>query len=78
MPLQEKILGAALGEDLVLHSSLCRRQAGAFQQAVRPLAHQVAGAEQPVGAAGLARDAAAVGPQPQAHVGAGHDQLDPD
>jgi ferredoxin len=41
MPLQEKILGAALGEDLVLHSSLCRRQAGAFQQAVRGSAEVV-------------------------------------
>ena len=35
MPLQEKILGAALGESLVLHSSLCRREAGAFQQAIK-------------------------------------------
>ena len=33
MPLQEKTLGAALGEKLQLHSSLCRREAGAFQQA---------------------------------------------
>ena len=30
MPLQEKILGAALGEELTLHSSLCRREAGDF------------------------------------------------
>ncbi len=35
MPLQEKILGAALGENLTLHSSLCRREAGAFQQAIK-------------------------------------------
>src|SRR6185369_17944752 len=35
MPLQEKTLGAALGEQLPLHSSLCRREAGAFQQAVQ-------------------------------------------
>lgn len=32
MPLQEKSLGAALGEELTLHSTLCRREAGAFQQ----------------------------------------------
>jgi ferredoxin len=35
MPLQEKTLGAALGEKLTLHSSLCRREAGAFQQAIK-------------------------------------------
>ena len=35
MPLQEKILGAALDEKLTLHSSLCRREAGAFQQAIK-------------------------------------------
>jgi ferredoxin len=35
MPLQEKTLGAALGESLTLHSSLCRREAGAFQQAIK-------------------------------------------
>ena len=35
MPLQEKTLGAALGEELQRHSSLCRREAGAFQQAIR-------------------------------------------
>ena len=35
MPLQEKILGAALGEELTLHSSLCRREAGAFQRAIQ-------------------------------------------
>jgi ferredoxin len=35
MPLQEKTLGAALNEKLTLHSSLCRREAGAFQQAIR-------------------------------------------
>ena len=35
MPLQEKTLGAALHEELTLHSALCRREAGAFQQAIR-------------------------------------------
>ena len=35
MPLQEKILGAALGEELTLHSSLCRREAGDFQRAIQ-------------------------------------------
>jgi ferredoxin len=35
MPLQEKILGTALDEKLTLHSSLCRREAGAFQQAIK-------------------------------------------
>ncbi|MBG9388097.1 4Fe-4S binding protein [Caenimonas aquaedulcis] len=35
MPLQEKTLGAALGENLTLHSSLCRREAGDFQSAIR-------------------------------------------
>ena len=35
MPLQEKTLGAALGESLTLHSSLCRREAGAFQRAIQ-------------------------------------------
>lgn len=35
MPLKEKILGAALDEKLTLHSSLCRREAGAFQQAIK-------------------------------------------
>ena len=35
MPLQEKILGTALNEKLTLHSSLCRREAGAFQQAIK-------------------------------------------
>jgi ferredoxin len=35
MPLQEKTLGAALGEELTLHSTLCRREAGAFQQAIK-------------------------------------------
>ena len=35
MPLQEKILGEALNEKLTLHSSLCRREAGAFQQAIK-------------------------------------------
>jgi ferredoxin len=34
MPLQSKLLGAALNEDLSLHSTLCRREAGAFQAAV--------------------------------------------
>ena len=35
MPLQEKILGTALREELTLHSTLCRRDAGAFQQAIK-------------------------------------------
>ncbi len=35
MPLQPEILGAALHEDLKLHSALCRREAGAFQKAVQ-------------------------------------------
>jgi ferredoxin len=35
MPLQEKILGTALHEELTLHSTLCRREAGAFQQAIQ-------------------------------------------
>jgi ferredoxin len=34
MPLQPRALGAALHEDLTLHSTLCRREVGAFQQAV--------------------------------------------
>ncbi len=34
MPLQAKLLGEALHEDLTRHSALCRREAGAFQQAV--------------------------------------------
>ncbi len=34
MPLQGKILGEALNEELTLHSSLCRREAGAFQKAI--------------------------------------------
>ncbi|MGV3569123.1 MAG: 4Fe-4S binding protein [Ramlibacter sp.] len=35
MPLDPKVLGRALDENLVLHSTLCRREAGAFQQAVK-------------------------------------------
>ncbi len=35
MPLDAKALGAALHEDLTLHSTLCRREAGAFQGAIR-------------------------------------------
>ena len=35
MPLQEKLLGAALHEELTLHSTLCRREAAAFQQAIK-------------------------------------------
>ncbi len=35
MPLEPKTLGAALNESLTLHSTLCRREAGAFQQAIR-------------------------------------------
>ncbi len=34
MPLDPKGLGAALDETLTLHSTLCRREAGAFQQAL--------------------------------------------
>jgi len=41
MPLQEKILEAALGEKLTRHSSLCRREAGAFQQAIKGSAEVV-------------------------------------
>ncbi|PUE11482.1 4Fe-4S ferredoxin [Limnohabitans sp. T6-5] len=35
MPLQAQTLGKALGEDLTLHSTLCRREAGNFQKAVK-------------------------------------------
>lgn len=35
MPLQAQKLGQALGEDLQLHSTLCRREAGEFQRAVQ-------------------------------------------
>jgi ferredoxin len=35
MPLDPQALGKALDEDLKLHSTLCRREAGAFQQAIR-------------------------------------------
>lgn len=35
MPLDPKSLGKALNEDLTLHSTLCRREAGAFQQAIK-------------------------------------------
>ena len=35
MPLQARKLGAALDEDLTLHSALCRREAGAFQKAIQ-------------------------------------------
>ena len=35
MPLEPKTLGTALAEKLPLHSALCRREAGAFQQAIR-------------------------------------------
>ena len=35
MPLEPKALGAALGEQLTQHSTLCRREAGAFQRAVQ-------------------------------------------
>ena len=34
MPLAAKALGTALNEDLTLHTTLCRREAGAFQQAL--------------------------------------------
>jgi ferredoxin len=35
MPLDAKALGTALGEDLTLHTTLCRREASAFQKAVK-------------------------------------------
>ncbi|MGE4243541.1 4Fe-4S binding protein [Ramlibacter sp.] len=35
MPLDPKVLGTALDEELKLHSTLCRREAGAFAQAVK-------------------------------------------
>ena len=35
MPLQPQTLGAALDENLILHSALCRREAGAFQKAIQ-------------------------------------------
>jgi ferredoxin len=35
MPLQPQTLGAALHENLTLHSALCRREAGAFQNAIQ-------------------------------------------
>ncbi len=35
MPLQSQTLGAALNETLTLHSTLCRREAGAFQKAIQ-------------------------------------------
>ena len=35
MPLNARALGQALGENLTLHTMLCRREASAFQQAVR-------------------------------------------
>ena len=35
MPLNAKALGQALHEDLTRHSTLCRREAGAFQKAIQ-------------------------------------------
>lgn len=35
MPLQPQALGTVLDEDLTLHSTLCRREAGAFQKAIQ-------------------------------------------
>jgi ferredoxin len=35
MPLQSKLLGAALDENLIQHSALCRREVGAFQRALQ-------------------------------------------
>ena len=35
MPLDPTSLGAALNENLTLHSTLCRREAGSFQQAIQ-------------------------------------------
>ena len=34
MPLEPKALGAVLNEKLTLHSTLCRREVGAFEQAL--------------------------------------------
>ena len=34
MPLEPRALGAALNETLTLHSTLCRREVGAFEQAL--------------------------------------------
>ena len=34
MPLDPRSLGAALNENLTIHSTLCRREAGAFQKAL--------------------------------------------
>src|SRR5690606_10192757 len=35
MPLNPRVLSEALGEDLTLHTTLCRREAAAFQRACR-------------------------------------------
>ena len=35
MPLQAKTLGTALNQELPLHTMLCRREAGAFQKAIK-------------------------------------------
>ena len=35
IPLQAQTLGKALGEDLTLHTALCRREAGNFQKAIK-------------------------------------------
>ena len=35
MPLQSQKLSAALNETLTLHSTLCRRETGAFQKAIQ-------------------------------------------
>ena len=35
MPLDAQALGRALDEKLTLHSTLCRREAAAYQQAIR-------------------------------------------
>ena len=35
MPLDVRALGQAVGENLVPHSALCRREAGDFQRAVK-------------------------------------------
>ena len=35
MPLQPEVLGAALNETLTLHTTLCRRDVGAFQKAIQ-------------------------------------------
>ena len=51
MPLQPKALGAALDENLSLHSALCRREVGAFLQAIKGSDEVVVGRVPPNAAA---------------------------